>query len=47
LPIGIEFVGHTFDDLTLLDVAYGYEKASKRRKAPETAPPLPGERFTF
>jgi amidase len=47
LPIGIEFIGHTFADLTLLDVAYGYEKASKRRMPPATAPPLPGERFTF
>lgn len=47
LPIGIEFVGATFDDLTLLDVAYGYERASKRRKTPETAPPLPGERFDY
>jgi len=47
LPIGIEFVGKYFDDLTLLSVARGYELASKRRSTPVTTPPLPGERFTY
>jgi len=47
LPIGIQFVGKPFDDLTLLQVAHGYEQASKRRKPPETTPPLPGEKFTY
>lgn len=47
LPIGIQFVGKPFDDLTLLQVAHGYEQASKRRKPPATAPALPGEKFSY
>jgi hypothetical protein len=31
LPLGIEFVGKSFDDLRLLQVAYGYEQATKKR----------------
>jgi amidase len=47
LPIGIQFVGKPFDDLTLLKVAYGYERASRRRKPPQSTPPLPGEKFRY
>jgi amidase len=47
LPIGIQFVGKPFDDLTLLQVAHGYEQASKRRKPPATTPALPGEKFSY
>jgi Asp-tRNA(Asn)/Glu-tRNA(Gln) amidotransferase A subunit family amidase len=47
LPIGIQFIGRNFDDLTLLQVAYGYEQASLRRKPPAIAPALPGERFEY
>jgi Asp-tRNA(Asn)/Glu-tRNA(Gln) amidotransferase A subunit family amidase len=47
LPIGIQFVGKSFDDLTLLQVAYGYEQASKRRKPPAITPALPGEKFSY
>jgi hypothetical protein len=41
LPVGIEFIGKSFDDLRLLQVAYGYEQATKKRKSPHTTPPLP------
>lgn len=47
LPIAIEIVGKPFDDLKLLQVAYGYEQNSKRRKSPETTPSLPGEKFDY
>ncbi len=47
LPIAIEIIGKPFDDATLLQVAYGYEQVSKRRKSPATTPALPGEVFSY
>jgi len=47
LPVGIEFIGKSFDDLRLLQVAYGYEQAAKKRKSPQITPPLPGEKFDY
>jgi amidase len=47
LPVGIEFIGKSFDDLRLLQVAYGYEQATKKRRPPRSTPPLPGERFGY
>jgi len=47
LPIGIEFIGKSFDDLRLLQVAYGYEHATKKRKSPQITPSLPGENFDY
>jgi Asp-tRNA(Asn)/Glu-tRNA(Gln) amidotransferase A subunit family amidase len=47
LPVGIEFIGKSFDDLHLLQVAYGYEQATKKRKSPQITPPLPGEKFDY
>jgi amidase len=47
LPVGIELIGKAFDDLRLLQVAYGYEQATKKRKAPLITPPLPGEKFDY
>lgn len=47
LPIAIQFIGRPFDDLKVLQVAYGYEQNSKRRKTPESTPPLAGERFNY
>ena len=47
LPIGIQFFGRHNTDLTILKIAYGYEQASHRRKAPAIAPPLAGERFEY
>lgn len=47
LPVGLQFIGKTFEDLQLLQIAYGYEQASKKRKSPSLTPPLPGESFTF
>ncbi len=47
LPVGIQFVGKPFDDLTLLQVAHGYEHVSKRRKPPASTPALAGEKFSY
>jgi amidase len=47
LPVALQFVTEPFNDLTLLQVAYGYEQASKRRVPPALTPALPGERFTY
>lgn len=47
LPVAIQFVGIPWSDLNLLQVAYAYEQSSKRRKAPESTPALPGERFDY
>ena len=47
LPVGIEFIGKSFDDLRLLQIAYGYEQATKKRRSPQLTPPLPGEKFDY
>jgi amidase len=47
LPIGIQILGRQFSELTLLQIAYGYEQASKRRAAPQLTPQLAGERFDY
>lgn len=47
LPVSVQFVTEPFKDLTLLQVAYGYEQASKRRVPPQLTPALAGERFTY
>ena len=47
LPIGIQFFGTHNADLSVLQIAYGYEQASKRRKPPAIAPPLPGDQFDY
>jgi Asp-tRNA(Asn)/Glu-tRNA(Gln) amidotransferase A subunit family amidase len=47
LPVGIQFVSKPFDDLVLLQVAQGYEQASKRRKSPAITPALAGETFSY
>jgi amidase len=46
-PIATQFFGKPFTDLKVLQVAYGYEQTTKRRKTPETTPPLPGEIFDY
>jgi amidase len=47
LPVGIEFIGKSFDDLRLLQIAYGYEQATKKRHSPQITPPLPGEKVAY
>jgi Asp-tRNA(Asn)/Glu-tRNA(Gln) amidotransferase A subunit family amidase len=47
LPVAIQFVSKPYGDLKLLQAAYGYEQASKRRKAPASTPALAGEVFDY
>jgi amidase len=47
LPVALQFVTQPFNDLTLLQVAYGYEQVSKKRVPPALTPALPGEKFTY
>jgi Asp-tRNA(Asn)/Glu-tRNA(Gln) amidotransferase A subunit family amidase len=46
-PIAIQFFGKPYTDLQVAQLAYGFEQATKRRKTPETTPPLPGEVFEY
>jgi amidase len=47
LPIGIQILGRQYSEHVLLEVAFGYEQASRRRKTPELTPPLEGEKFDY
>ena len=43
LPAGIEFMGKPFSEPVLFKLAYAYEQATRYRKPPAAAPPLPNE----
>lgn len=47
LPIALQFLGKSFSDEKLLQIAHGYEQATRKRKSPASTPPLPGEKFEF
>ncbi|MBX9760790.1 MAG: hypothetical protein K2Y29_18575 [Beijerinckiaceae bacterium] len=38
LPAGITFLGRPYDDAKMISLAYAYEQATKKRKAPSVAP---------
>jgi len=40
LPAGMTIYGRAFDEAHLIELAYGYEQATKWRHAPSTTPPL-------
>ena len=40
VPVGIEFLGRPWSEKILIEIAYGYEQATKHRRPPTTAPPL-------
>ncbi|MDP3719321.1 MAG: amidase family protein [Acidobacteriota bacterium] len=40
LPIGLELLGGAFQEAALLKLAYGWEQATKPRRAPFSTPPL-------
>ncbi|WP_299286773.1 amidase family protein, partial [uncultured Mucilaginibacter sp.] len=43
LPAGLQFLGRTFDEPTLIKYTYAYEQATKHRKAPEGFGDLKGK----
>jgi amidase len=47
LPQGVELMAKTYEDVKLLEIAYGYEQASKQRKLPTLTPALAGETFDY
>jgi amidase len=42
-PFGVTFTGRAFSEPTLIALAYAYEQATKHRRAPASAPPLPSD----
>jgi amidase len=40
VPVGIEFLGPPFSEPHLLQIAYGFERATHARKPPQSTPPL-------
>jgi Asp-tRNA(Asn)/Glu-tRNA(Gln) amidotransferase A subunit family amidase len=40
VPVGIEFLGRPWAENVLIEIAYGYEQATKHRRPPATTPPL-------
>jgi amidase len=40
VPVGIEFLGRPWSEKVLIEIAYGYEQATKHRRPPPSAPPL-------
>ena len=40
LPAGLTFFGRAWDEARLIRLAYGYEQATKHRRAPDATPPL-------
>jgi Asp-tRNA(Asn)/Glu-tRNA(Gln) amidotransferase A subunit family amidase len=41
LPAGLQFLGRSFDEAALIQYTFGYEQATKHRKAPALFPALP------
>jgi Asp-tRNA(Asn)/Glu-tRNA(Gln) amidotransferase A subunit family amidase len=40
VPVGIEFLGRPWSENLLLEIGYGYEKATRHRLPPHATPPL-------
>jgi Asp-tRNA(Asn)/Glu-tRNA(Gln) amidotransferase A subunit family amidase len=47
LPLAIEFIGRPFAEPQLIQIAYAYEQASRRRVPPKSAPHMPGDSFRY
>ena len=43
LPVGIEFMGRTFAEPTLITLGYAFEQGTHHRKPPASTPALTGE----
>jgi amidase len=42
LPVGLSFFSTAYDEAGILQAAYSYEQATKKRKAPEFKPAIMG-----
>jgi amidase len=42
VPVGIEVLGRPWSENVLIEIAYGYEQATRHRRPPATTPPLSG-----
>jgi amidase len=40
VPVGIEFLGRPWSESVLIEIAFGYEQATRHRRPPPTTPPL-------
>jgi len=40
VPVGIEFLGRPWAESVLIEIAFGYEQATRHRRPPPTTPPL-------
>jgi amidase len=40
VPVGLELLGTPWSEGTLIEIAYGYEQATRHRRPPPTVPPL-------
>jgi Asp-tRNA(Asn)/Glu-tRNA(Gln) amidotransferase A subunit family amidase len=47
MPFSMEFIGRPFSEPKLIQIASGYEAATRHRKAPPLTPPLRGEVFDY
>ena len=45
VPVGIEFLGRPWSEKVLVEIAYGYEQATKHRHPPPTIPPQLAVRY--
>ncbi|OBQ95723.1 amidase [Mesorhizobium sp. AA23] len=45
MPVGLTFAGKAYDDVALLTMAGGYERATQRRTVPPRTPPLADDVF--
>jgi amidase len=41
LPAGLQLLGRSWSEPTLIKLAYAYEQATKHRRPPPSVPPLP------
>src|SRR5215468_4277436 len=41
LPVGLQVLGRAWSEPTLIKIVYGYEQATRHRRPPASAPPLP------
>ena len=47
MPFGVQFLGRPFAEPKLIEVASGFEAATRHRTAPKSVPPLAGETILF